>query len=55
MGWKGFTISIPAGMLFRKMFCHKCGAPLKKEKIVFDEEKEQKIIIPPLMKTKYKK
>ena len=33
MGWKGFEISIPAGMLFRKMFCHKCGAELKKEKI----------------------
>lgn len=33
MGWKGFEISIPAGMLFRKMFCHKCGAELRKEKI----------------------
>ena len=33
MGWKGYKITIPAGMLFRKMFCHKCGAELKKEKI----------------------
>ena len=33
MGWRGSETKIPAGMIFKKMFCHKCGAPLKKEKI----------------------
>ena len=33
MGWKGFETEIPVGMIFRKMYCHKCGARLKKEKI----------------------
>lgn len=33
MGWRGYETEIPAGMVFRKMFCHKCGAQLKKEKI----------------------
>ena len=33
MGWRGFEITIPVGMIFKRMFCHKCGAQLKKEKI----------------------
>ena len=33
MGWKGYETTIPVGMLFKRMFCHKCGAQLKKEKI----------------------
>lgn len=33
MGWKGSETKIPVGMIFRKMFCHKCGAKLEKEKI----------------------
>ena len=32
MGWKGSETKIPVGMIFRKMYCHKCGAQLKKEK-----------------------
>ena len=31
MGWKGYETTIPVGMLFKRMFCHKCGAQLKKE------------------------
>ena len=33
MGWKGQETSIPLGMIFRKMFCHKCGTQLKKQKV----------------------
>jgi len=33
MGWKGYEITIPVGMLFRRMYCHKCGNKLKKKKI----------------------
>ena len=33
MGWKGSEIEMPVGMIFKRMFCHKCGARLKKEKI----------------------
>lgn len=33
MGWRGSETEIPVGMVFRKMFCHKCGCRLKKEKI----------------------
>ena len=33
MGWKGYDTTIPVGMIFKKMYCHKCGARLKKEKI----------------------
>ena len=33
MGWKGYEATMPVGMIFRKMFCHKCGTQLKKEKI----------------------
>ena len=33
MGWKGLEIEMPVGMIFKRMFCHKCGARLKKEKI----------------------
>ena len=34
MGWKGSETKIPVGMIFKKMFCHKCGAKLKKQKII---------------------
>ena len=33
MGWRGYETSIPSGMIFRKMYCHRCGIQLKKEKI----------------------
>ena len=33
MGWRGLEATIPVGMIFKKMFCHKCGAQLKKKKI----------------------
>ena len=33
MGWRGSETTIPVGMIFRKMFCHKCGTQLRKEKI----------------------
>ena len=33
MGMTSYEITIPIGMIFRKMFCHKCGTQLKKEKI----------------------
>ena len=39
MGWKGFEITIPVGMIFKRMFCHKCGTKLKKEKITKIYEK----------------
>jgi predicted RNA-binding Zn-ribbon protein involved in translation (DUF1610 family) len=32
MGWKGYEAKIPAGMIFRKMYCCKCGAKLNKRK-----------------------
>ena len=32
MGWKGYEFTAPLGMLFRKMYCHKCGNKLKKKK-----------------------
>lgn len=32
--WRGYECHGPAlGMIFRKMYCHKCGQRLKKEKI----------------------
>ena len=34
MGWMGYTGEIPIGMLFRKMYCHRCGVRLKREKQV---------------------
>lgn len=33
MGWKGHEIEIPAGMIFKKMYCHKCGNKLKIKKV----------------------
>ena len=33
MGWRGYETEIPVGMIFRRMFCHKCGTKLKKEKM----------------------
>ena len=33
MGWKGSETIIPVGMIFKRMFCHKCGSQLRKEKI----------------------
>ena len=33
MGWRGKETEIPVGMIFKKMFCHKCGTQLKKKKI----------------------
>ena len=33
MGWKGYETTIDVGMIFKKMYCHKCGNRLKKKKI----------------------
>ena len=33
MGWKGYESRISLEMLFRKMYCHKCGARLKIKKV----------------------
>lgn len=41
MGWRGFETTIPVGMIFKKMYCHKCGARLKKEKITRVYKKEE--------------
>ena len=30
MGWRGYKGTIDVGMLFRKMYCHKCGTKMKK-------------------------
>ena len=32
MGWRGYKGTLDVGMLFRKMYCHKCGAKLKIKK-----------------------
>ena len=29
----GATVSIPAAMLFKKYYCHKCGERLKRQKV----------------------
>lgn len=42
MGWKGSETKIPIGMIFKRMFCHKCGAKLKKEKITETYKKGEK-------------
>lgn len=33
MGWKGYEAKIPVGMIFRRMYCHKCETKLSKCKI----------------------
>ena len=33
MGWKGYESTISLGMIFKKMYCHKCGNRLKRKKI----------------------
>ena len=33
MGLTNYEIIIPVGMIFKKMYCHKCGTRLKKERI----------------------
>lgn len=33
--WRGYECHGPAlGMIFRKMYCHKCGQRLKREKVI---------------------
>ncbi|MBQ3506585.1 MAG: hypothetical protein IJA89_07440 [Clostridia bacterium] len=32
MGWKGYETNIPAGMVFRKMYCHRCAMCLERQK-----------------------
>lgn len=39
MGWKGYEVEIPVGMIFKRMFCHKCGTKLKKLKITEEFKK----------------
>lgn len=33
MGWKGYETTIPAGMIFRKMYCSHCADRLKRQKV----------------------
>ena len=33
MGWKGYELKMPVGMIFKKMYCGKCGAKLQKHKV----------------------
>lgn len=33
MGWQGHEIKIPVGMLFKKMYCFKCGNKLDRKEI----------------------
>ena len=33
MGWKGYELRISPLMIFRKMYCHKCGSKLKIKKV----------------------
>ena len=33
MGWKGYESTISLGMIFKKMYCKKCGNILKRKKI----------------------
>ena len=33
MGWKGYETEIYMGMIFKKMYCHKCGTTLNKIKV----------------------
>ena len=33
MGWTGFRIEVPIGMIFKKMKCYCCGTKLVKEKL----------------------
>ena len=33
MGWKGYEVTISLGMIFRTMYCCKCGSKLKKKKV----------------------
>lgn len=35
MGWQGREITCYTGMLFRKMFCGKCGHQLKKKGVTY--------------------
>jgi predicted RNA-binding Zn-ribbon protein involved in translation (DUF1610 family) len=42
MGWKGHEIKIPAGMVFRKMYCHMCEIRLGKYKVTNEYKKGEK-------------
>lgn len=33
MGWKGKEITIHLGMIFRRMYCQKCGETLNKKRV----------------------
>jgi len=33
MGWKGYEATLNLGMIFRKMYCHKCGSILNTKKV----------------------
>ena len=33
MGWKGYESTISLGMIFKKMYCRKCGNKLGRKKI----------------------
>ena len=33
MGWKGYESTISLGMIFKKMYCKKCGNILRRKKI----------------------
>ena len=42
MGWTGYEDSIDPGMLFKRMYCQKCGNILKKKKISKTYKKGEK-------------
>lgn len=45
MGWKGYESTISLGMIFIKMYCHKCGNILKRKKSVMFTKKAILIIL----------
>ena len=45
MGWKGYESTISLGMIFKKMYCHKCGNLLKRKKLVIFMKEENLIIL----------
>ena len=42
MGWKGYESTISLGMLFKKMYCHKCGNKLKRKRETYVIRKGEK-------------
>ena len=49
MGWQGSETTMPAGMLFAKMYCYKCASKLFKEEISRIFEKGEKGFAPQVL------